>query len=350
MTGRSAKRGRGKRKGQALPRRTPRDLSLPVEALTWQISEEEDGARLDRFLCERLPWRSRTSVTELLAEGQVTRNEQVATKKATRLKLGDTVSVAVPPPQEEDHHEELGLELARAILHEDDDLLALDKPPGLVVHMVGRIRVNTLIQGLHWLYHHGPRRPTDGSEPQVPRICHRLDRDTSGVLVLAKNQRARTQLQYAFEGRDDVEKEYLGVVSGRVVQESGTIDLSVGPDDESEIELAMTTRPDGVPARTDFTLLERFGAVATSLRFRIHTGRQHQIRVHARALGHPILLDRLYGDGRQRWPASGEPVIARQALHAEHLRLLHPRTAERLALTAPLPADLSALLAGLRFV
>jgi 23S rRNA pseudouridine1911/1915/1917 synthase len=335
------------RKRPKQARRPPRDLSRPLEALELRVGEADDGARLDRFLGARLDWRSRTSIVELLREGKVKRDGVPLTKKAARVREGDVIRVDVPPPAEPERHAELGEALAAAVLHDDEHVIALAKPAGMVVHPVGRVRVNTLIQALHWAFLHGPLfRPGRGPD-ELPRICHRLDKDTSGVLVLAKTLGARTALQHAFDAHDALEKDYLAVVSGRPAQDAGRIDLAIGPDEDHEVGLAMTTRPDGLPSATSYTVLDRF-AEAAAVRFRIHTGRQHQIRVHARALGHPILLDPLYGDGARAWPNPDAPRIARQALHAQRLALAHPIGGEPLDWTAPVPDDLQALLDGLK--
>lgn len=346
MSARGTGGRRGRPKGARLPKRVPRDLSAPLDRLRFGVEDPaEQGERLDHFLMGRLRWRSRTSIVALLGEGKVRLNGAQVSKKATRLRPGDVVEVEVPPPEEEVRHEALAAELERAILFEDEHLLAVAKPAGLVVHPVGRIRANTLIQALHWLVRHA--RPASASgEPVIPRICHRLDRDTSGVLVVAKRAAARAALQAVFEGRE-AEKEYVAVVAGRVAADAGEVDLPLGPAEDAPLDLMMAVRPDGVPARTSYWTTERFAA-ASWVRFRLHTGRQHQIRVHAQALGHPVLCDPLYGDGQVRWPAAGEPVIARQALHAARLAFCHPMTHEPLELRAPLPADMQALLAGLR--
>ncbi len=330
------------RKGPPRASRVARDLSVPIDRLSWRVGHEEQSERLDHFLLTRMSWRSRAQVHGLIADGRVTRNGEPAARKAGRLVAGDLIEVSVPPPDEEVRHEVLGRALEALILHDDDDLVAVAKPAGLIVHPVGRVRVNTLIQALHWLYRHGPR----AAPGVVPRICHRLDRDTSGVVVLAKTMPARVRLQEVFEGRD-VAKEYVAVVRGRVAEDAGRIDLPIGPDEEAELELMMTTRDDGLPSRTRFEVLERFAA-ASLVRFDIETGRQHQIRVHARAIGHPVLLDPLYGDGRLAWPDAEAPLIARQALHARRVILPHPRTGAPLALEAPLPDDLRALVEALR--
>jgi 23S rRNA pseudouridine1911/1915/1917 synthase len=337
-------RSRPSRRPPPRPKRVERDLSVPLERLSWKVGHDEAGGRLDHFLCARLPWRSRNEVHGLIRGGLVTRNGEPLRRKAGHMVLGDAIVLHIPPPTEEAQHEALGRRLADLVIFEDDDVLALAKPAGLVVHPVGRTRVNTLIQGLHWLYRHGPRRTAF-----LPRICHRLDRDTSGVIVLAKSSHARVRLQEIFETRD-VEKSYEAVVAGLVGPDEGLIDLPIGPDVDAEIHLMMTTREDGLPSRTRYAVLERLrgtSLLATHMRFDIETGRQHQIRVHARAIGHPVLLDPLYADGRPRWPDES-PVIERQALHARRTVLPHPRTGERLVLEAPLPDDLRALIAGLR--
>jgi 23S rRNA pseudouridine1911/1915/1917 synthase len=312
-------RGRGKKARKA--RREPADLSRPLDRLGWEVPEEEHGERLDRFLAPRLSWRSRTSVVELIQDGQVLRDGQALTRKAQRVNQGERIEVLVPPPAEEERHEELAILLEEAVLHEDEDLIALSKPPGLIVHPVGRVRVNTMVQALHWLYRF--RR----GEPQTrPRVCHRLDRDTSGVIVFAKNQAARSALGIAIETH---------------------LPLAIGPDPADEPGMRMATRPDGAPSLSRWALLERFEE-ASLVRFEIKTGRQHQIRVHARALGHPVLLDALYGAGPTAWPVGAAPVISRQALHARRLTLPHPRTGRPLTLEAELPADMQALLEELR--
>ncbi len=324
-------------------RQPPPDLSVPLEALTWTVEPEEHGIRIDRFLMSRLTWRSRTSLVALLAEGQVRRGAERVTKKSTRLREGEQIAVRVPPPNEEIRHEELGLQLLECLVHDDEHILALAKPPGMVMHPVGPIRVNTLVQVVHWIYVHGPLKSADRPADQIPRICHRLDRDTSGVVVLAKTPAARTALQHAFDVHE-LEKEYLAVVKGEPSSDEGRIELAIGR--AGEIGLSMAVRSDGASALTTYRVLERFG-LASSVRFRIYTGRQHQIRVHANAIGHPVLLDALYGDGVTAWPPAGAPVITRQALHSERLALAHPITGEHLELKAELPADLQGLLDGL---
>lgn len=343
MTGRGARRGRPPRKKPRLPKRAPRDLSRPVERLVFPVDDpEERGARIDRFLIARLPWRSRASIVALLAEERVRVNGEVVTKKAARVQLGDRVEVEVPPPDEEVRHAEIADRLAAAVLFEDEHLLAVAKPAGLVAHPVGRIRANTLIQGLHWLLRH---TRGGGDAAPIPRICHRLDRETSGVVVVAKDGRARAGMQAIFEERR-AEKEYLALVAGDVSPGVGEIDRPLGPALDAPVDLMMAVREDGVPARTTYRVQERFG-VATAVRFQLHTGRQHQIRVHALSIGHPVLCDALYGTPGP-WPSSDDPLLTRQALHAARLAFLHPITGAPVVLEAETPPDLAAALERLR--
>jgi 23S rRNA pseudouridine1911/1915/1917 synthase len=218
------------------------------------------------------------------------------------------------------------------------------------MHPVGKVRVNTLIQALHWRFRHGDPREA----AVVPKICHRLDKDTSGVLLVAKEDRARIKIQEIFERRD-VEKEYASVVAGIYAEDAGLIDAPIGPNPSGKVRMEMMVRPDGDPSRTRFQVLERFSpsgglSGASLVRFDLETGRQHQIRVHSASLGHPVFLDVIYGpwEPGARWPLEGDPWIARQALHARRLAFDHPRTGARLQFVAPIPADMSRLLDELR--
>jgi 23S rRNA pseudouridine1911/1915/1917 synthase len=298
--------------------------------------------RLDHYLQIHFPWRSRTVLHAFISDGRITLGGRATTRKSARVTAGATVVVHVPPPPEEQRHEELAARLE--IVYEDDDLVAIAKPAGMIVHPVGRKRVNTLIQALHWKYRRG-----DGAKgkPLTPKICHRLDRETSGVVVVAKNDRARVKLQEVFEARE-VEKEYFSVVRGLVAPDEGRIDQPIGPDPHGRISKAMTVREDGLPSATRFRVLERFRD-ATSVRFDLETGRQHQIRVHARWLGHPVLFDPLYGpEGEPRaWPPE-KPVIERHALHARRIAFAHPRTGSRVEVVAAVPEDMQALVREMR--
>jgi 23S rRNA pseudouridine1911/1915/1917 synthase len=322
-----------------MPRRPPRDLSLPPEECRYRVGEDDHRSRLDHFLQKHFPWRSRTVLHDFIANGRVLVAGVPRTRKSARVLEGEVVSVLVPPPPEAVRHEQLARALD--VIYEDDDLVAIAKPAGMIVHPVGKKRVNTLIQALHWRYRRG-----DAGAKVMPKICHRLDRETSGVVVVAKDEKARVRIQEIFEARE-VEKEYAAFVRGVVLEEAGRIDRAIGPDPEGRIKTQMTCRPDGLPSATRFQVLERFEGV-TFMRFDLETGRQHQIRVHARSIGHPVLLDPLYGDGEPRSYPEVDPVIERHALHARRIKFPHPRTGDALELVAPLPADMAALLERLR--
>jgi 23S rRNA pseudouridine1911/1915/1917 synthase len=325
----------------------PRDLSLPPEEVSFLVDGAQEGDRVDLFIMERLPWRSRAEIVRWIEDGRVLVAGERAKKKAQRLRKGNEVVCQVPRPDEPVRHDEIAASLE--ILYEDEHLLVVNKPAGLVMHPVGKVRVNTLIQALHWRFRHGDPREA----AVVPKICHRLDKDTSGVLLVAKEDRARIKIQELFERRD-VEKEYASVVAGIYAEDAGLIDAPIGPNPAGKVRMEMMVRPDGDPSRTRFQVLERFAFAphggASLVRFDLETGRQHQIRVHSASLGHPVFLDVIYGpwEPGARWPLEGDPCISRQALHARRLAFDHPRTGERLTLVAPIPPDVTRLIESFR--
>jgi 23S rRNA pseudouridine1911/1915/1917 synthase len=301
---------------------------------------EEKGLRLDTFLSMRVTWRSRNDLQRRIHDLKVLLDGRPP-RKSARLQPGQTVTVFVDegPATLEVPVDRIPLR----ILHEDAALVAIDKAAGTVVHPVGRHVMDTGINALH------ARAKARGELAAAPRIVHRLDRDTSGVLVLAKDAEARRILGADFENRR-VEKSYLALVEGHVVATHGTIDLPIGPDSESEIRLKMACRPDGRASSTVFEVVSRHCGF-TLVRCFPRTGRQHQIRVHLAALGHPILCDHLYGRAAPLLasdldPGHGDPdrvILARQALHAESLTFRHPVTGESMHLEVPLAPDLEAV-------
>ena len=341
-----------------MPRRAPRrakrrppDLSRPQERWVLDVEAGDDGKRLDAFLAARLPWRSRTAVQRLIHEGGVERRGR-AGRPGERVRAGDAITLRVAAPADA-HPDPSAIPLQ--ILHEDEWLVALDKQPGVLVHPVGRHRTDTLISALHARY----RR--EGAADRVPKLCHRLDRDTSGVWVVALDDRVRAQLGADFAGRR-VAKEYRALVRGVVREDAFAVRLPIGRDPDSPVRLKRRTgpAPDAQPAWTDVTVLDRY-AGATLVACVPRTGRTHQIRVHLDGIGHPVLGDPLYGPQArpERWTAPGhgcEPlrdaagavVLDRHALHAARLAFTHPITGERLTLEAPLPPDLVRCAAWLR--
>jgi 23S rRNA pseudouridine1911/1915/1917 synthase len=295
------------------------------------VTVDERGARqrLDRYLATLGRWGSRSQVQRLIESGRV-RLDGHAAKAGAVLRRGQTIAVEPgPPPLAAGvEAEEIPLE----VLYEDQWLLVINKPAGLVVHPAPGHWRGTLVSAL--LYHW--RGPRPGLDPMRPGIVHRLDKDTSGALVIAKDPTTLADLGTQFRTRE-VEKQYIAFVWGRLRRQSGTIAEPIGRNPTHRKRMAV--RHGGREAITSFEVCEYLDGV-TMLRLFPKTGRTHQIRVHLAAIGHPIVGDAVYGRGRVR--ASGAS-IQRQALHAERIAFRHPHTGSRLSVAAPLPADLVAL-------
>jgi 23S rRNA pseudouridine1911/1915/1917 synthase len=296
-----------------------------------RITVDARGARqrLDRYLAARGQWGSRSHVQRLITRGSVRLDGQPA-RAGTILRCGQTIDVrdTAPPLPEGIVPEAIPLD----VIHEDDWLLVINKPAGMVVHPAPGHWRGTLVNALlhHW---HGTR---PGLDPLRPGIIHRLDKDTSGVLVIAKDPRTLADLGDQFRRRE-VEKQYLALVWGRLRSHSGTIAEPIGRDPVHRKRMAV--RHGGREAVTSFEVVERYERV-TLVRLFPKTGRTHQIRVHLAAIGHPILGDPVYGRGHHRTQRERAP---RQALHAEKIAFRHPHTGARASFTAPLAEDLVAV-------
>jgi 23S rRNA pseudouridine1911/1915/1917 synthase len=308
-----------------------------------RVSIHQAGMRLDALLAQALDGCSRAHAAMLIRQGRVRVDGRACTKAAQRLSPGTSVSGVVPPPEPVAAVPEA---IPLSVLHEDAHVIVIDKPPGLVIHPAPGHPAGTLVNAL---LHHCPDMGGIGGELR-PGIVHRLDKDTSGVLVVAKNDMAMQDLGRQFKQRT-VEKTYLGLVWGRPAADAGRIDLAIGRHPVERKQMS-TRAPRARSAETHWLVRESLPA-ATLLTFVIKTGRTHQIRVHSAAMGHPILGDKVYG----RPPASGAlppglrdlpRAIPRQMLHAWRLAFDHPASGTRLQLEAPLPADMAALLAQLR--
>ncbi len=337
-----------------------RDLTRPLERVELVVSAsdlrlpvEEVHVRLDAFLAHHLHWRTRTGVQALVRAGHVfvdapgpgeaAAPPRPELRPGRKLRHGARVVIEIPA--------ELRIELPAGasaaselcVLYEDDDLLAIDKPALMAVHPSGRYLTGTLIQRVHARY----SRP-DGERLPI-RLCHRLDRETSGIVLIAKNPLLHPRVMAQFEART-VEKEYLALVRGNPREEHGTIDLPLGSARASQVMIKMAVREDGQPSRTDWRVLERRSACALVL-CRIHTGRQHQIRVHMAAIGHPLVGDKLYGaderaflrdlDGQLSSADRAELGLERQALHSHRMALRSPSSGARIEIESPLAQDLA---------
>ena len=302
----------------------PVDLGHPLTEVDIEVTAREDGMRLDALLKRYITWRSRTRLKLRCSEGHVTVNG-TRRKGGVRVRMGDRVYVDLGELEDEVRHDQIPL----TILYEDEQVVALDKQPGIVVHPVGRYLFNTLINALHLHY----RRPEDPGRDVVPKLCHRLDRETSGVLLVSKDDRIRPSLSFQFL-HHLVEKEYWAIVHGVVESDRGLIDGPIGESDRGDHRMRRAVRPDGLPARTEYEVLGR-GPDHTLVAARPRQGRTHQIRVHLEHLGHSVVDDPLYGE-----PPAERTGPGRQALHNRSLRFYHAFRGDFLRLVAPLPDDM----------
>ncbi len=298
-----------------------------IDCLT--VDPRGAGRRLDRYLTAQAKWGSRSQVQRLIAAGCVHVEGRCA-KPGMIVRAGQTIEVragvpAVPPGVEP---EAIPLD----VLYEDECVMVINKPAGMVVHPAPGHWQGTLVSALlhHW------QGPPPGLDPARPGIVHRLDKDTSGVLLIAKDAATLADLGAQFHRRA-VEKQYVAFVWGRLRAASGTISEPIGRNPVHRMRMAV--RRGGREAQTRFQVLEHC-AEMTLVRLWPRTGRTHQLRVHLAAVGHPVVGDMVYGGARAR---RGRPLIARQALHAEKITFRHPSTLALLSFTAPLPADMVAL-------
>lgn len=291
-----------------------------------EVDAKGAGQRLDRFLAAHPGSGTRSQIQRRIAAGAV-RLDGRAARAGALLRAGQIIEMDPAPPVDLSHIE--ACEIPLDILFEDDALLAINKPPGLVVHPAPGNWQGTLVSAL--LHHWGGSLP--GLDAMRPGIVHRLDKDTSGVLVIAKDPASLADLAAQFHDRT-VRKQYVALVWGKLAKDSGTIREPIGRNPVHRKQMAI--RPGGRAAETGFEVIERLGNV-TFVRLHPRTGRTHQLRVHLASIGHPIVGDSTYGRGRPHL----EPTMTRQALHAERLQFTHPRTAQRVELIAPLAEDLA---------
>ena len=299
---------------------------------TFVVDDLSAGERLDKAIAAALPELSRSAAQKLVTDGAVTLNGK-PTGKSVKLNPGDCVCVEIPAPET---LRAVPQNIPVAIVYEDDDLLVVNKPKGMVVHPAAGNPDGTLVNAL--LYHCAGRLSSINGVIR-PGIVHRIDKDTSGLLLVAKNDFAHQGLAEQIKAHS-FRREYLGVTVGHLAQDAGTVDAPIGRSVSDRKKQAVN----GVNARqavTHYTVLERFDGF-DFVRFALETGRTHQIRVHCRSLGHPLAGDAVYGDPKHTFGLSG------QCLHAALVGFIHPRTRAYLEFSAPLPAYFSDFLHKLK--
>ena len=308
-------------------------MNHPNMPVLLSIQPQDAGQRLDRYLASTLDGISRTWVQQLIAGGSVFVNGRPG-KASYALRVGDAVQVSriSPPGSQSSNLRPLSYKLD--IVYEDSDLLVVNKAAGMVVHPAPGHTADTLVNAL--LAYRPELRDVGGE--QRPGIIHRLDKDTSGLIIVAKNTRTLAALTEQMQ-RHEVVKRYLALVVGSMPLDQGSIDAPIGRDPRHRQQMAITA-VGSREARTHFRVLQRFPHGHSLLLLQLETGRTHQIRVHLKAIGHPIVGDPVYGPGRK-----GQSLtLKRPFLHAYQLKFTHPTTNVVLELEAPLPADLQAVL------
>jgi len=321
-----------------------KDASGHFEETT--VDADDGGARLDRYLAQRLDGLSRARLKVLIEGGHVRVDGATISEPDYRVKQGQHLAVFVPQPESPVPK---GQAIALEVVYEDADVIVVDKPAGLVVHPAPGNPDRTLVNAL--IAHCGDQLSGIGGVRR-PGIVHRLDKDTSGLLIAAKNDAAHQALAAQFAAHS-IERSYIAVVWGVPRQGKRRIEGNIGRDRRNRKKMAVVARG-GKSAVTHYRVLRRLGDHAAIVACRLETGRTHQIRVHLAALGHPVIGDPLYGGGgRRRLDRLAEPArevlsrFNRQALHARSLGFRHPRNSEEIRIESNLPADINELISCL---
>ena len=302
-----------------------------MENLSFNISIEEEGQRIDKYLSNKIEDKSRSFIQGLIDEEKVKANGKII-KSNYKIKRNDFIEVEMPEPVELNVcPEKMNLD----ILYEDEDVLVVNKDKGVVVHPAPGNYTGTLVNGI--LYHCTDLSGINGVIR--PGIVHRIDKDASGVLVIAKNDEAHNGLAEQFK-EHSIKREYYALVEGKFSNPKGTIDKPISRDKKERIKMAINS--DGKRAVTHYEVLEQYDKGVSLVKCTLETGRTHQIRVHMASIGHPLVGDLVYGYKRQKFNIEG------QALHAKVLGFIHPRTKKYIEFTSELPEYFKDLLEKLR--
>ncbi|MBR2446724.1 MAG: RluA family pseudouridine synthase [Clostridia bacterium] len=318
-----------------------------MQTLTFRVEAAEAGARIDKYLSERADL-TRSAAVRLIEEGGVSIGG-ASVSKNYKVKCGDEITIVIPEPELDTALPE---DIPLDVVYEDDDIIVINKPVGMVVHPAAGNPSGTLVNAL--LFHCKGSLSGIGGVLR-PGIVHRIDKDTSGLLVVAKNDRAHLHLAEQIK-EHSAHRIYRAVCVGNVKEDEGTVDLPIGRHPVDRKKMAVIRDPDreARDAVTHYRVLERFagratwGNAFTYIECRLETGRTHQIRVHMAAKGHPLLGDEVYGGDNTPFGARHKAWIKGQTLHACELHLTHPTTGERMHFSAPEPPEMTKLLEILR--
>ena len=318
-----------------------------MQTLTLRVEAAEAGARIDKYLSERADL-TRSAAVRLIEEGGVSIGG-ASVSKNYKVKCGDEITIVIPEPEPDTALPE---DIPLDVVYEDDDIIVINKPVGMVVHPAAGNPSGTLVNAL--LFHCKGSLSGIGGVLR-PGIVHRIDKDTSGLLVVAKNDRAHLHLAEQIK-EHSAHRIYRAVCVGNVKEDEGTVDLPIGRHPVDRKKMAVIRDPDreARDAVTHYRVLERFagratwGNAFTYIECRLETGRTHQIRVHMAAKGHPLLGDEVYGGDNTPFGARHKAWIKGQTLHACELHLTHPTTGERMHFSAPEPPEMTKLLEILR--
>lgn len=302
-----------------------------MEEILLKITEENNGERIDKYLSTVIEGKTRSFIQGLIADKAITVNGKII-KSNYKLKSNDEIVIILPEPIELDVKAE---NIDLNIVYEDSDVIVINKPKNMVVHPAPGNYTGTLVNGL--LYH---CKDLSGINGVIrPGIVHRIDKDTTGILVIAKNDEAHNSLAKQFKDHS-IKREYYALVEGRFSKESGTIDKPLGRNKKDRLKMDIVE--DGRRAVTHYEVLEQYDKGVSLIKCTLETGRTHQIRVHMASIGHPLVGDQTYGYKKQKFKIEG------QALHAKTLGFIHPTTGEYIEFTSDLPEYFEELIKKLR--